>query len=79
MTIATLAEKVRDVVGSASEIVYVKKDYVDVELRIPSIAKAEEVLNFHPQVDLMEGLRRTAAWYREQRAVESTEAQTAAS
>lgn len=70
VTIATLAEKIRDVVESSSEIVYVNKDYVDVELRIPSIDKAQHVLGFHPKVDLMEGLRRTTAWYREQLAQE---------
>ncbi len=66
VTIATLAEKVKAITQSQSEIVYVEKDYVDVELRIPSIDKAQTILDFRPQVDLTEGLRRTAAWYRDQ-------------
>jgi dTDP-glucose 4,6-dehydratase len=66
VTIHTLAEKVRTLVGSDSEIVFVPKDYVDVELRIPSIQKAAELLGFRPKVDLNEGLMRTIEWYREQ-------------
>jgi dTDP-glucose 4,6-dehydratase len=66
VTINTLAEKIRDLSGSRSELVYVKKDYVDVELRIPSIQKASKLLGFEPKVDLNEGLNRTIAWYRSQ-------------
>lgn len=66
VTIATLAEKVKAVTDSPSDITYVKKEYVDVELRIPSIEKAQRVLSFYPRVDLLEGLQRTAAWYRDQ-------------
>ncbi|RJP21315.1 MAG: NAD-dependent epimerase/dehydratase family protein [Candidatus Abyssobacteria bacterium SURF_5] len=66
VTINTLAEKIRDISGSSSKIVYVKKDYVDVELRIPSIQKAIRLLDYEPKIDLNEGLSRTIAWYRSQ-------------
>ena len=66
VTIHTLADKVKTLVGSDSEIIFVRKDYVDVELRIPSIQKAAELLGFRPKVDLNEGLARTIEWYREQ-------------
>jgi UDP-glucuronate decarboxylase len=66
VTINTLAEKIRDLSGSRSPLVYVKKDYVDVELRIPSIEKAIALLNYQPKVDLNEGLSRTISWYRSQ-------------
>jgi len=36
---------------------------VDVELRIPSIDKAKELLGFNPKVDLNEGIIRTYKWY----------------
>ena len=49
-----------------SPIVFVPKTYADVELRIPNIDKARARLGYEPQVHLEEGLRRTAAWYREQ-------------
>ena len=35
------------------------------EIRIPSIDKARELLGFEPEVDLEEGLLRTIAWYRD--------------
>jgi len=66
VTIHTLAEKIKALTGSDSDMVFVSKDYVDVELRIPSIQKAIELLGFRPKVDLNEGLARTIAWYREQ-------------
>jgi UDP-glucuronate decarboxylase len=66
VTINTLAEKIKSLAGSSSVIVYVAKDYVDVELRIPSIQKATRLLGFQPKVDLNEGLSRTIAWYRAQ-------------
>lgn len=71
VTIAMLAEKIREVTGNRSELVYVQKDYADVELRIPSIQKAQQVLGFEPKVTLMEGLERTADWYRAQLAAEA--------
>ena len=37
----------------------------DVELRIPNIGKARELLGFEAKVELDEGLERTIEWYRE--------------
>ena len=37
---------------------------LDVELRIPNVDKARELLGFEPKVELDEGLERTIAWYR---------------
>jgi nucleoside-diphosphate-sugar epimerase len=66
VTIRSLAEKIVQLAGSSSVIRHIHKDYVDVELRIPSIEKAQRLLGYQPQVDLDEGLRRTIAWYRGQ-------------
>ena len=41
----------------------------DVELRIPNVEKARELLGWEPQVELDEGLERTIAWFREKLAV----------
>ncbi len=64
ITILGLAEKIIQLANSSSQIVHVPKNYVDVELRIPSIEKAKELLGFEPKVDLNEGLKRTIEWYR---------------
>lgn len=64
ITISSLAEKIVTLCKSKSGIVYVPKNYVDVELRIPSIEKAKSLLGFSPKVDLNEGIVRTYNWYR---------------
>jgi dTDP-glucose 4,6-dehydratase len=65
VTVANLAHLIRRLCGSSSKIVYTYKDYVDIELRIPSIKKAQNLLGYWPKVDLEDGLIRTIDWYRE--------------
>ena len=50
--------------SSGSRIEFVKWDHPDVELRVPSVAKAQELLGWRARVDLEEGLLRTIYWYR---------------
>ena len=64
VTISSLAEKIITLCPTKSKIKYVPKNYVDVELRIPSIEKATELLGYVPKVDLNEGIKRTFAWYK---------------
>ena len=63
VTIYGLANTVVRVLGSNSPIVYARKDYVDVELRVPSVRKAKELLGFEAKVGLEEGIRLTAEYY----------------
>lgn len=64
ITILGLAEKVIQLADSSSQIVHVPKNYMDVELRIPNIKKAKELLGFEPKVNLNEGIKRTIEWYK---------------
>ncbi len=64
VTIYGLASAVVRVLGSSSEIRFTRKDYADVELRIPSVKKARELIGFEAKIDLEEGIRRTAEYYR---------------
>lgn len=64
VTIFDLAHRVQRLTGCPGEIVFAPLDYADVELRIPNVAKAREVLGFEARVELDEGLERTIAWYR---------------
>ena len=64
-TIYGLANTVIRVLRSKSQIIFTRKDYADVELRIPSVQKALALLGFEAKVDLEEGIRRTAAYYEE--------------
>jgi UDP-glucose 4-epimerase len=63
-TIYGLANTVVRVLQSKSKIVFTHKDYADVELRIPSIQKSLEMIGFEAKVDLDDGIRMTADFYR---------------
>ncbi len=65
-TIYGLASAVVRVLGSTSPIEFIRRDYADVELRIPAVEKARELLGFEAQVDLEEGIQRAAVFYRAQ-------------
>jgi UDP-glucose 4-epimerase len=65
VTIYDLAQRIRRLTGCPGEIVFQPLHYTDVELRIPNVDKAREVLGFEARVELDEGLARTIAWYRE--------------
>lgn len=62
-TIYGLANTVIRVLESDSDIQFVYKDYADVELRIPNVSKAKELIGFEAEVDLDEGIERTAESY----------------
>jgi UDP-glucose 4-epimerase len=64
VTIYDLAQRIKRLSGCPGEIVFQPLHYADVELRIPNVRKAKELLGWEPQVDLDEGLARTIAWYR---------------
>lgn len=61
-TVYGLAEAICRVLGSKSDIIFRDALSADIELRIPSVEKAKNLLGFNAKVDLDEGLRQTAAW-----------------
>jgi UDP-glucose 4-epimerase len=63
-TIGELAELVVQVTGSTSEIVYEPLPVDDPSQRQPDITLARTLLGWEPTVDLEEGLRRTAEYFR---------------
>jgi UDP-glucose 4-epimerase len=64
VTIYDLAQRIRRLAGAEVEIRFQPLHYTDVELRIPNVDKARELLEFEAKVELDEGLARTIAWYR---------------
>jgi len=62
MTIRSLAEKIIQLTESTSTITYAPRE-ADVDLRVPDISKARELLRFEPKVDIDEGISRTITWY----------------
>ena len=65
VTIFDLAQRIKRLSGCSGEIVFQPLHYADVELRIPNVEKAHELLGWEPRVELDDGLLRTLAWYRE--------------
>ena len=65
VTIYDLASRINRLAGGTGELVFTPIDWADVELRIPNVEKAGELLDWQPQVELDDGLARTIAWYRE--------------
>lgn len=65
LTIYHLARQVVQLASSGSALRFEKINRTDVELRIPNIDKARELLGFEPKINLEEGLLRTIQWYRQ--------------
>jgi len=64
ITTLGLAQTVCRVLNSKSRILFREQLSADIELRIPSVDKAEKVLGFKAKVDLDEGIIRTAEYFR---------------
>ena len=67
VTIFDLATRVKRLTGAPGELVFQPLHYTDVEIRIPNVDKARQLLGFEAKVDLDDGLARTIAWYRERK------------
>ena len=67
ITILELAETIRDLVGSHSEIIFGPRPEDDPTVRQPDISLASTLLGWEPIVGLDEGLKRTIEWFRTQR------------
>jgi dTDP-glucose 4,6-dehydratase len=57
-TLLELAQKVVEVTGATSEIVYEALPVDDPKVRQPDITRARQLLGWEPQVSLEDGLRR---------------------
>jgi dTDP-glucose 4,6-dehydratase len=63
LSILTLAQTIRDLVGSSSEIVFVPRPVDDPTVRQPDITLARTALGWEPQIALETGLARTIEWF----------------
>lgn len=64
VTVLEIAETIRKLVGSDSEIVFVDRPVDDPEQRRPDITRARGELGWEPRVSMEEGLGRTIEWAR---------------
>ena len=65
LTVLQLAEMVRDLVGSTSPVEFIDRPQDDPMVRQPDVTLARRELGWEPQVDVVDGLERTIAWFRE--------------
>jgi len=63
MTLLEMAERVVELTGSRSEIVFEALPVDDPQVRQPDIARARDLLGWEPEVELREGLTRTVEHY----------------
>ncbi|MFA9409919.1 MAG: NAD-dependent epimerase/dehydratase family protein [Deltaproteobacteria bacterium] len=64
ITIYQLAQLIVRLTESKSAIEFIDWDFPDVELRIPDVKKAEQLLGFRAHIELEQGLLDTIEWYR---------------
>ncbi len=63
LTMLALAERIKALSGSASEITFIPRPEDDPSVRQPDITLARTALGWEPQVPLDDGLARTIAWF----------------
>ncbi len=69
VTIAELIRLIIELVGSEAELEFDLSKPGGQPRRIGDYTRAREVLGFNPKVPLIEGLRRTIEWYKEQQQI----------
>jgi len=60
-----LAEMIKRLTGSDSPILFKPHPGPEVEVRVPSISHAQNLLGFEPKITLEEGILKTIHWYRQ--------------
>jgi dTDP-glucose 4,6-dehydratase len=65
LTVLELAQVIKELTGSSSEIVFEPLPVDDPRRRRPDITVAKTILGWEPRVDLREGLMRTIDWWTE--------------
>ena len=66
VSVLELAETIRRLARSSSEITFIERPTDDPTVRRPDITLARELLSWKPATPFEDGLKRTIAWFREQ-------------
>lgn len=64
ITILEFAQKIKEICGSKSEIVFKELPVDDPVRRNPDISKAKSILNWYPKTSFEEGLKKTIEWFK---------------
>jgi nucleoside-diphosphate-sugar epimerase len=65
LTVLQLAQEIIGVTGRPVPIDLTELAFPDIEIRVPSLEKARNILGYQPKYDLRTGLELTAKWYKE--------------
>ena len=65
VTVFELARMVLELTGQDVPIMFTESPCPDIEIRVPSLEKARQILDYKPAYDLRRALKLTADWYRE--------------
>ncbi|MDK2834535.1 MAG: dTDP-glucose 4,6-dehydratase [Methanolobus sp.] len=65
MTVLDFAEKIIEITGSKSKIIYENLPVDDPKVRRPDITRAKEILGWEPKVKLADGLRETIEYFKQ--------------
>ena len=64
ITVNDLIAHVREITGSASEVVYSDKQKGDAEHTLADVGLARDLVGYRPEFSIREGLCRFVEWYR---------------
>ncbi len=64
LSVLALAERIRELSASSSELEFVPLPLDDPQRRCPDVTRARQLLGWSPQVPAEDGLRQTIAWFR---------------
>ena len=64
LTVLEIAEKIIELSGSNSRIIFEPLPEDDPKVRRPDISRANQLLDWSPKISLEEGLRRTIDYFR---------------
>ena len=73
-TILELAEKIMEITGLSSKIIFFRLPQDDPKRRKPDITKATKILKWGPRIDINEGLKRTIEYFSKKVSLEKKEA-----
>jgi dTDP-glucose 4,6-dehydratase len=73
LTVREIATRIRELVGSSSELTTIPKPEDDPMVRRPDIGLATKVLDWQPKVTFDEGIARTITWFRTVLAADGSE------
>jgi len=65
LSILTIAEKIKDLSGSSSPVIFTDPVVDDPQVRRPDINRAKELLDWEPRVGIEEGIRKTTEYFKD--------------